>query len=233
MAAVRGEQRVIRVVVADDQALVRSGFVVLLNSDAAIDVVGEAENGADAVTLVGRTRPDVVLMDIEMPEMDGLEATRLIVEADPAPSTRVIILTTFELDEYVYAALRAGASGFLLKDTRPVDLLDAVHVVAGGDALLAPSVTRRLIEQFAQSQPPASNEPDPMLAPLTGREHEVLIAVANGLSNAEIAETLFISHATAKTHVSRLLSKLHARDRAQLVMVAYESGVVSRGGPAQ
>jgi DNA-binding NarL/FixJ family response regulator len=223
---------VIRVVVVDDQALVRSGFVALLGSDPAIEVVGEAEDGAVAVELVARTRADVVLMDIEMPVMDGIEATRRIVDVDPASSTRVIILTTFELDEYVHAALVAGASGFLLKDTRPADLVHAVHVVADGEALLSPSVTRRLIEQFARSTPPTGDEYGPALAGLTGREGEVLVAVAGGLSNAEIAETLFISHATAKTHVSRLLSKLHARDRAQLVMIAYESGAVSTGGAA-
>jgi DNA-binding NarL/FixJ family response regulator len=219
----------IRVAVADDQALVRSGFVVLLQSDPDIEVVGEAANGAEAVALASRERPDVVLMDIRMPEMDGLEATRQIVGADPSSSIRVLILTTFDLDEYVYEALRAGASGFLLKDTLPVELLQAIRVVAAGDALLSPSVTRRLIDQFAQSAEPASSAPDPAIETLTPREREVLIAVANGLSNAEVAETLFISHATAKTHVSRLLSKLAARDRAQLVMIAYESGVVIRG----
>ena len=219
----------IRVGVADDQALVRSGFVVLLRSDPDIEVVGEASDGAEAVALVGRERPDVVLMDIRMPIMDGLEATRRIVGADATTATRVLILTTFDLDEYVFEALRAGASGFLLKDTLPVDLLNAVKVVAAGDALLAPSVTRRMIEQFARASTATGGAAQPGIDTLTDRETEVLVAVANGLSNAEIAETLFISHATAKTHVSRLLSKLYARDRAQLVMIAYESGVVTPG----
>jgi DNA-binding NarL/FixJ family response regulator len=235
---------VIRVAVADDQALVRSGFVVLLGSAADIEVVGEAADGAEAVALVTREHPDVVLMDIRMPEMDGLEATRRIV-ASSATSlttmTKVLILTTFDHDEYVFEALRAGASGFLLKDTLPVDLLAAIRVVAGGEALLAPKVTRRLIEQFAAAGAsvagvgtggPAAGtgaEVNPGIADLTEREREILLAVASGMSNAEIAESMFISHATAKTHVSRLLTKLMARDRAQLVMIAYESGVVTPG----
>jgi DNA-binding NarL/FixJ family response regulator len=221
---------VIRVAVADDQALVRSGFVALLKSAPDLEVVGEAADGAEAVALVTRTRPDVVLMDIRMPTMDGLEATRRIVRAAGTASTRVLILTTFDLDEYVFEALRAGASGFLLKDTLPDDLLAAVRVVATGDALLSPRITRRLIEQFARDSSAPSPEPNPALASLTDREHEILRAVAGGLSNAEIAETLFISHATAKTHVSRLLTKLDARDRAQLVMIAYESRVITPGG---
>jgi DNA-binding NarL/FixJ family response regulator len=220
---------VIRVAVADDQALVRSGFVVLLKSDPEIEVVGEAADGAEAVALVGRERPDVVLMDIRMPAMDGIEATRRIVGSDATSETRVLILTTFDLDEYVFEALRAGASGFLLKDTLPIELLSAIKIVAAGDALLAPSVTRRLIEQFSQSSSPTAGAPAPGIETLTERETEVLVAVATGLSNAEIAETLFISHATAKTHVSRLLGKLFARDRAQLVMIAYESGIVTPG----
>jgi len=219
---------VIRVAVADDQALVRGGFVVLLKSADDIDVVGEAADGTEAVELVAREQPDVVLMDIRMPEMDGLEATRRIVS--DGSNVRVLILTTFDLDEYVYGALRAGASGFLLKDTLPDDLLAAVRVVAAGEALLAPKVTRRLIEQFVQQPVAALTEPSPGLATLTDREREVLAAVARGLSNAEIAEELFMSHATAKTHVSRLLTKLYARDRAQLVVLAYESGVVTPGG---
>jgi DNA-binding NarL/FixJ family response regulator len=221
----------VRVAVADDQALVRSGFVVLLRS-AGIDVVGEAADGNEAVELVQRERPDVILMDIRMPGMDGLEATRQITGDDRTASTRVLILTTFDLDEYVYEALRAGASGFLLKDTLPDDLLSGVRVVADGDALLAPKVTRRLVEQFvahAEPAPAGSNAAAPGLDLLTAREHEVLVAVARGLSNAEIAEELFMSHATAKTHVSRLLTKLAARDRAQLVVIAYESGVVRPG----
>jgi DNA-binding NarL/FixJ family response regulator len=220
---------VIRVAVADDQALVRSGFAVLLRSAEDIDVVGEAADGREAVTLAERARPDVLLMDIRMPEMDGLEATRRITNNDATSSTRVLILTTFDLDEYVFDALRAGASGFLLKDTLPDDLLAAVRVVANGEALLAPKVTRRLIEQFAQQPANESSEPHPGLATLTDREREVLAAVAHGLSNAEIASSLFMSHATAKTHVSRLLSKLDARDRAQLVMLAYEAGIVVPG----
>jgi DNA-binding NarL/FixJ family response regulator len=220
---------VIRVAVADDQALVRSGFAVLLRSAEDIDVVGEAADGREAVALAERARPDVLLMDIRMPEMDGLEATRRITTNDATSSTRVLILTTFDLDEYVFDALRAGASGFLLKDTLPDDLLAAVRVVAIGEALLAPKVTRRLIEQFAQQPANGSREPNPGLATLTEREREVLAAVAHGLSNAEIASSLFMSHATAKTHVSRLLSKLDARDRAQLVMLAYEAGIVVPG----
>jgi DNA-binding NarL/FixJ family response regulator len=217
---------VIRVAVADDQALVRSGFAVLLRSADDIEVVGEAANGAEAVDLVVRERPDVVLMDIRMPEVDGLEATRTITTR--GLETRVLILTTFDLDEYVYGALQAGASGFLLKDTLPEDLLNAVRVVAEGDALLAPRITRRLIEQFARQAPVAAPR-DPAFDTLTERETEVLLAVARGLSNAELADELFMSPATAKTHVSRLLAKLHARDRAQLVMLAYEAGLVTPG----
>jgi DNA-binding NarL/FixJ family response regulator len=218
----------IRVGVADDQALVRGGFTVLLRSADDIDVVGEAANGMEAVELVSHEQPDVMLMDIRMPEMDGLEATRRIVAAGQI-STRVLILTTFDLDEYVFSALEAGASGFLLKDTHPEELLNAVRVVAEGDALLAPRVTRRLIEQFVQQPLKIERQPNPGLASMTDREREVLLAVAQGLSNAEIGEQLFMSHATAKTHVSRLLTKLQARDRAQLVMIAYESGLVVPG----
>ncbi len=219
----------IRVAVADDQALVRSGFAVLLRSAADIEVVGEASDGAEAVDLVKLERPDVILMDIRMHEMDGLEATRIITGDDATSATKVLILTTFDLDEYVFEAMRAGASGFLLKDTLPEDLLAAVRVIADGDALLAPKVTRRLIEQFVAQPETASTTPAPGLESLTEREHEVLAAVARGLSNAEIAEELFMSPATAKTHVSRLLTKLGVRDRAQLVVVAYESGVVTPG----
>jgi DNA-binding NarL/FixJ family response regulator len=217
----------IKVAVADDQALVRSGFAVLLRSAPDIEVVGEAANGTEAVEVARRERPDVFLMDIRMPEMDGLEATRLIT-ADESAATRVLILTTFDLDEYVYEALRSGASGFLLKDTLPDDLLAAVRIVADGDALLAPKVTRRLIEQFAQ-RPDTTPVAQPGLDTLTDREREVLVAVSRGMSNAEIGEALFMSHATAKTHVSRLLTKLYARDRAQLVMLAYESGLAVPG----
>jgi DNA-binding NarL/FixJ family response regulator len=217
---------VIRVGVVDDQALVRGGFAVLLRSADGIDVVGEGADGREAVELARRTRPDVMLMDIRMPEMDGLEATRRITSDEATASTRVLILTTFDLDEYVFEALRAGASGFLLKDTLPDELLAAVRVVAGGEALLAPKVTRRLIEQFVQQWPATTGAPHPGLDLLTEREREVLAAVARGLSNAEIAAELFMSHATAKTHVSRLLTKLDARDRAQLVVIAYEAGLV-------
>jgi DNA-binding NarL/FixJ family response regulator len=217
----------IRVVVADDQALVRSGFLALLRSEDGIDVVGEAANGYEAVKVVKAERPDVILMDIRMPEMDGLEATRLIT-ADPAlESVRILVLTTFDLDAYVHEALRAGASGFLLKDTLPAELLAAVRVVADGDALLAPSITRRLIEDFVSR--PIAQTADPRLDQLTGREREVLAAVAKGLSNAELADELFMSHATAKTHVGHLLMKFAARDRAQLVVVAYESGLITPG----
>jgi DNA-binding NarL/FixJ family response regulator len=217
----------IRVAVADDQALVRSGFAVLLRSAGDIEVVGEAANGREAVELARTQRPDVVLMDIRMPEMDGLEATAVI--AAELPETRVLILTTFDLDEYVFQALRAGASGFLLKDTRPEELLAAVRVLSEGEALLAPRITRRLIEQFVAQPATAAAKPNRALETLTEREMEVLGTVARGLSNAEIAAELFMSHATAKTHVSRLLTKLDARDRAQLVMIAYEVGVATPG----
>jgi DNA-binding NarL/FixJ family response regulator len=222
----------IRVVVADDQALVRSGFAMLLNGEVDIEVVGEAANGAEAVALAASTSPDVVLMDVRMPIMDGLEATRRISGDESLSATRVVILTTFDLDEYVHEALRAGASGFLLKDTRPVELLNAVRVVAAGDALITPSVTRRLIAEFARLPDATSAGPaadNPALKHLTEREREVLELVAKGQSNAEIATALFVSHATIKTHVSRLLMKLDARDRAQLVMVAYETGLAARG----
>jgi DNA-binding NarL/FixJ family response regulator len=219
---------VITVAVADDQALVRSGFAVLLRSAADIEVVGEAANGLEAVEIARRSRPDVFLMDIRMPDMDGLEATRVITAVESATPTRVLILTTFDLDEYVFEALRSGASGFLLKDTLPDDLLTAVRIVAEGDALLSPKVTRRLIEQFAD-RPSRTPVERPGLDSLTDREREVLMAVSRGLSNAEIAEALFMSHATAKTHVSRLLTKLDSRDRAQLVMIAYETGLAVPG----
>lgn len=232
----------IRVAVADDQALVRGAFVVLLGSAADIEVVGEACDGAEAVALVERELPDVVLMDVRMPVMDGIEATRRIASSRATAGTRVLILTTFDHDEYVFDALRAGASGFMLKDTLPADLLAAIRVVATGDALLAPKVTRRLIEHFTafdggagdpDGEPGAAlPELHPGLADLTDREREVLAAVATGRSNAEIAEAMFISYATAKTHVSRLLTKLDARDRAQLVMIAYESGFVTPGSAA-
>jgi DNA-binding NarL/FixJ family response regulator len=221
----------IRVVVADDQALVRSGFSVLLKTADDIEVVGEASDGHEAVDVVTRERPDVVLMDIRMPETDGLEATRRITADERLAHTKVLILTTFDLDEYVFEALRAGASGFLLKDALPHDLLAAVRVVAGGQALLAPRVTRCLMEEFVRRPAAGASKPPAWLDTLTTRETEVLGAVARGLSNHEIADSLFMSPATAKTHVSRLLAKLQARDRAQLVMLAYEAGVVAPGVP--
>jgi DNA-binding NarL/FixJ family response regulator len=220
----------IKVVVADDQALVRSGFTMLLSGEPDIEVVGEASNGAEAVALAASARPDVMLMDVRMPVMDGLEATRRIAGDETLASTRVVILTTFDLDEYVHEALRAGASGFLLKDTLPTELLTAVRVVAAGDALIAPRITRRLIEEFARRpEPAAAAVTSATLNQLTDREREVLELVARGQSNAEIAASLYVSHATVKTHVSRLLMKLDARDRAQLVMIAYETGVVLPG----
>jgi DNA-binding NarL/FixJ family response regulator len=220
----------IKVLVADDQALVRAGFRVLVDSAADLEVVGEAANGAEAVDLVCEHRPDVVLMDIRMPDMDGLEATRRITELDLEPAVRILILTTFALDEYVFGALKAGASGFLLKDTPPADLLTGIRVVAAGDALLSPTITRHLIEEFVRRPDPAQASV-PLLDGLTERELEVLGLVAKGWSNAEIAARLFVTTATAKTHVSRLLMKLDARDRAQLIVVAYESGLVSARPP--
>jgi DNA-binding NarL/FixJ family response regulator len=220
----------IRVVVADDQALVRSGFTMLLSGEEDIEVVGAASNGVEAVALAASAHPDVMLMDVRMPVMDGLEATRRISGDPTMASTRVVILTTFDLDEYVHEALRAGASGFLLKDTLPVDLLTAVRVVAAGDALIAPRITRRLIEEFARRpEPSAVVAASATLDQLTDREREVFELVAKGQSNAEIAAGLYVSHATVKTHVSRLLMKLDARDRAQLVMIAYETGAVLPG----
>jgi DNA-binding NarL/FixJ family response regulator len=217
---------VIRVLLADDQGLVRAGFRALLSAQADIAVVGEAADGAEAVSLATDERPDIVLMDIRMPRMDGLEATRAITAS--LPDARVIVLTTFELDEYVFGALRAGASGFLLKDIDPPDLLAAVRVVAGGEALLAPRLTRRLIEAFVAQQRVGPLRDD-TLAELTPREREVLTLVGRGLSNAEIAAELVLSPLTAKTHVARLFGKLDARDRAQLVVTAYETGLVVPG----
>jgi DNA-binding NarL/FixJ family response regulator len=218
---------VISVVVVDDQALVRAGFRVLVDSSSDLEVLGEAADGIEAVRIVRQLRPEVVLMDIRMPEMDGIEATRQIVGAPEGADTRVLILTTFDLDEYVYDALRAGASGFLLKDTPPEELLDAIRVIAAGNALLAPSVTRTLIAEFAGRAAPLVKNADAALAMITPREREVLLLVSRGRSNGEIAEELHMSGATAKTHVSRLLSKLGARDRAQLVVIAYESGLAT------
>jgi DNA-binding NarL/FixJ family response regulator len=217
----------IRVVLADDQALVRGGFRALLDARDDIEVVGEAANGHEAITLTRQLIPDVVLMDIRMPELDGLEATREIA-ADPRLSAvRVVILTTFELDEYLFDALRYGASGFLVKDTKPADLVEAVRVVAGGNSLLSPRLTRRLIEEFAARAKPS--RPAGELEVLTDREREVLRLVAGGLTNDEIAKRLYLSPATARTHVSRIMTKLAARDRAQLVVLAYESGLARPG----
>jgi DNA-binding NarL/FixJ family response regulator len=239
----------LRVVVADDQALVRVGFCGIIAATPGFTVVGEAGNGAEAVEAARRSRPDVILMDVRMPVMDGIEATRRITAST---DVRALILTTFDLDEYVFAALRAGASGFLLKDTLPADLLTAIRVVAAGDALLAPSVTRRLIGEFTRTPPGAGPGPGPGAGPgsgapqaqaseaglscdrlqrvLTERELEVLQMVARGMSNAEIAEELTISPATAKTHVAHLLTKLDSRDRIQLVIIAYQSGLCDPGG---
>jgi DNA-binding NarL/FixJ family response regulator len=218
----------IRVLLADDQALIRAGFRLLLSTADGIQVVGEAADGAEAVDLARRERADVVLMDIRLPVVDGLEATRRIAADDTLAGVKVIILTTFESDEYVYQAIRSGASGFLLKDAEPADLLQAVRVVARGDALLAPSVTRRLITDLV-SRPERPRTDERALRGLTEREREVLSLVATGLSNDEIAGKLFVSPLTAKTHVSRIMTKLNARDRAQLVVMAYESGLVTPG----
>ncbi|GLW27302.1 response regulator [Actinoplanes regularis] len=219
----------ISVVLADDQALVRAGFRALLDAEPDIGVVGEAADGVQAVTMVRATQPDVVLMDIRMPGVDGLEATKRIAADPVCEGTRVVILTTFELDEYVFEALRIGASGFLVKDTEPVELLRGVRAVAAGDALLSPSVTRRVIGEFVGSGAARRPEPPRGLDQLTDREREVMALVAEGLSNDEIATRLVISPATAKTHVSRTMIKLGARDRAQLVVHAYEAGLIRPG----
>jgi DNA-binding NarL/FixJ family response regulator len=218
----------IRVVVADDQALVRVGCRTLLEAEDDIEIVGEADTGSAALDVVRATRPEVVLMDIRMPGLDGLEATRRIT-ADPGlAGVRVLILTTFEIDEYVFEALRAGASGFLLKDADPEDLVRAVRVVAGGEALLSPAVTRRVIAEFV-ARPERLAASPASLAELTDREREVLGLIATGLSNDELAETLVISPATVRTHINRVMAKLAARDRAQLVVIAYEAGLVAPG----
>ena len=218
----------IRVLVADDQALVRAGFVALLDAQDGITVIAEADTGTAALAAARELRPDVVLMDIRMPEMDGLAATRAIAAEPALVNVRVVVLTTFELDEYVFEAMRAGASGFLVKHTEPAELVRAVRVVAEGEALLSPSVTRRLVSEFAaRTKQPAG--PSTALAELTSREREVMALVAEGLTNAEIGERLFMSPATARTHVSRILTKLGARDRTQLVVMAYESGLVRPG----
>jgi DNA-binding NarL/FixJ family response regulator len=214
----------IRVLLCDDQALVRSGFRMILEARDDIEVVGEAEDGARALELAWRQLPDVVLMDVRMPRVDGVEATRRLVGA--GSRARVLMLTTFDLDEYVYEALRAGASGFLLKDVQPAQLVDAVRVVARGDALLAPTVTRRLLDRFAQALPGPPEAPPPELEELTEREREVLALLAGGLSNAELAQRLVVSETTVKTHVSSILRKLGLRDRVQAVVLAYQAGLV-------
>jgi len=216
----------LRVLVVDDQRLVRAGFVMILGTEPGIEVVGEAVDGREAVEMAHTRRPDVILMDIRMPSMDGLEATRRIHEEIGSPP-HILMLTTFDLDDYVYEALRSGASGFLLKDTPPEDLIDAIRIVARGEALLAPSVTKRLIDEFARR--PVTTRAVPGLADLTERERDVLRLLAKGLSNAEIASALFVSETTVKTHVSHVLTKLEVRDRVQAVVVAYESGLVTPG----
>jgi DNA-binding NarL/FixJ family response regulator len=217
-----------RCLIADDQAMVREGFAAVLAAQPGLLVVGQAADGAAAVDQARRLRPDIVLMDVRMPVMDGLQATRQILAAAGPVRSRVLMLTTFDLDEYVYAALRAGASGFLLKDATAAELVHAVRVVAAGDALLAPSVTRRLIADFARQ--PHSGPPAPSLSALTPRETEVLRLIAHGLSNTEISDTLVIAEQTTKTHVGRILAKLDLRDRAQAVVLAYEAGLVTPGG---
>jgi DNA-binding NarL/FixJ family response regulator len=221
---------VIRILLVDDQALVRAGFRMILDAESDVEVVGEASDGREAIDQVRALRPDVVLMDIRMPELDGLEATRRILstfDGDTAP--RILMLTTFDLDEYVYEALRAGASGFLLKDTPPEQLVAAIHVIADGDALLSPSITKRVISEFVRGGGPKPAGQFPRLDELTARELEVLKLIARGLSNAEIAKELFVSETTVKTHVARILMKLNLRDRVQAVVLAYEAGVVAPG----
>ncbi len=224
----------VRVVLADDQALLRKGFRMILEAEDGIEIVGEAADGSDAVRLVELYTPDVVLMDVRMPVLDGIEATRAITTSPASGETRVLILTTFDLDEYAFSALRAGASGFLLKDVPPAELVAAIRTVARGDAVVSPRVTRRLLEEYADSLPDltpdgdgaATGDAHPALASLTDREREVLLAVADGLSNAEIAERLYVSEATVKSHVGRLLAKLGLRDRVQAVVFAFQSGLV-------
>jgi DNA-binding NarL/FixJ family response regulator len=218
----------VRVLIADDQALVRAGFRMILDAEDDLDVIGEASDGMEAVDATRRLKPDVVLMDIRMPGLDGIEATRRVLASAGEGSVRVLMLTTFDLNEYVYDALRAGASGFLLKDVPPEQLADGIRVVAGGDALLAPSITRRLIQEFAAAGPP-SGPPPPGLDELTARELEVFKLVARGLSNAEVAAELIVSETTVKTHVARMLMKLGLRDRVQAVVLAYEAGIAVPG----
>jgi DNA-binding NarL/FixJ family response regulator len=220
----------IRVLLCDDQALVRSGFRLILEGREGIEVVGEAEDGREAIEVARQADPDVILMDVRMPNVDGVEATRRLVSG--GFRARILILTTFDLDEYVYEAIRAGASGFLLKDVQPSQLVDAIRIVASGEALLAPTVTRRLLDRFAHTLPGAEEKPPPELATLTERELEILKLLASGLSNAELAERLFLSETTVKTHISSVLRKLGLRDRVQAVVLAYEAGLVRPGSPA-
>ncbi len=223
------EEGGVRVVIVDDQALVRAGFRMILDAEPDVEVVGEAGDGSEAVAEVRRLRPDVVLMDVRMPELDGIEATRRLLTDGGAEGTKIVMLTTFDMDEYVYEALRAGASGFLLKDVPPEQLVAGIRAVASGEALLAPSITRRVIEEFMQRPPEGTRRPPPELEELTAREAEVLKLVARGLSNAEIAKELVVSDTTVKTHVARILMKLGLRDRVQAVVLAYESGIVRPG----
>jgi DNA-binding NarL/FixJ family response regulator len=218
----------VRVLIVDDQSLVRAGFRMILDAESEIEVVGEASDGLEAVLAARQMEPDVILMDVRMPNVDGLEATRRLLDGrDEGP--RILILTTFDLDEYVYEALRAGASGFLLKDTPPEQLVEAIMIVARGDALLAPSITRRVIEEFVRRPPASALKAPPELAELTTREREMLGYIAKGLSNAEIARAAFVSETTVKTHVAHILMKLRLRDRVQAVVYAYENGVVQPG----
>jgi len=218
----------VRVLIVDDQSLVRAGFRMILDAESEIEVVGEASDGLEAVLAARQMEPDVILMDVRMPNVDGLEATRRLLDGrDEGP--RILILTTFDLDEYVYEALRAGASGFLLKDTPPEQLVEAIMIVARGDALLAPSITRRVIEEFVRRPPASTRKTPPELAELTTREREMLGYIARGLSNAEIAQAAFVSETTVKTHVAHILMKLRLRDRVQAVVYAYENGVVEPG----
>jgi DNA-binding NarL/FixJ family response regulator len=236
-----GTAATVRVVIADDEALVRGGFRVMVDAAPDMQVLSEAADGAQAVDLVRRHHPDVVLMDVRMPVLDGIEATRAITAAASADETRVLILTTFDLDEYAFSALRAGASGFLLKDVPPADLVSAIRTVARGDAVVSPRITRRLLDEYAAQLPdlaagagetaPGSGEPS-AVAQLTDREREVLLAVADGLSNAEIADRLYVSEATVKSHVGRLLAKLGLRDRVQAVVFAFQSGLVRPSSPS-
>jgi DNA-binding NarL/FixJ family response regulator len=223
----------ITVALVDDQALLRRGLRMMIDAEPDLEVVGEAGDGAAAVDLVAQTHPDVVMMDVRMPGTDGVQATRQITGCSPHASPKVVMLTTFDLDEYVVEALRAGASGFLLKDAPPDDIVGAIRVVASGDALLAPAVTRRLLERFTATAAATPRAPAPGLGNLTGREHEVLLLIAQGLSNAEIGARLYLSETTIKTHVGRVLSKLQLRDRVQAVVLAYETGLVRPGERAE